>query len=68
MLGTNHSSSSEYFQPDVDLSVGNVFNGLKATYVHFPSRFTRQYNFAMYTRCIHDYTKASTVLYISYPA
>ncbi len=24
-----------------------------ATHVHFPSRFTRQYSFAMYTRCIH---------------
>ena len=45
-----HSSSStlfEYSHPEDVLKLGNEFSGLKATYVHFPSRFTRQYNFAM---------------------
>ena len=31
--------------------------GCTAIQVHFPSFFTRQYSFAMYTRCIHTVHK-----------
>ncbi len=46
----NHSSSSWY---SITLGSQSVLSMVAAIHVHFPSRFTRQYNFAMYTRCIH---------------
>ncbi|AXF52549.1 MAG: hypothetical protein [Circular genetic element sp.] len=57
-INVGHSSSS-LLQETCSGSTVVAYSFPKRTtagrHVHFPSRFTRQYNFAMYTRCIHDY-------------
>ncbi|AXH78329.1 MAG: hypothetical protein [Circular genetic element sp.] len=49
-----HYSSSALYTRVV---LASLLTTLAERHVHFPSRFTRQYSFAMYTRCIHRHMK-----------
>ena len=50
-----HSSSS---RGTTTYSLGNCLSSVAGFHFHFPSRFTRQYSFAMYKWCIHNYIKS----------
>lgn len=65
----SHSSSSKFhtsvyfsvsfFIPPLSCGISSMV--LADFQVHFPPRLTRQYSFAMYTRCIHHYINISKI-------
>ena len=53
----SHSDSSVFCKTIHLPLILSADTTLAGCHVHFPSRFTRQYSFAMYTRCIHRHIK-----------
>lgn len=60
-MGLHHAAHSSQVQFIITKSCPEHLTGVQ---VHFPSRLTRQYNLAMYTRCIHYYINQTVYRYI----